>query len=149
MSGQLVLDYLAQTIPGILDRGTCMVDGRDVAQTAINAVERGKSGDRYIVAGQYLSLENLFKTLEKVTNIPCPQRRFPYTMTLIYAWVADIYARLMETKSVLPLEGIRTLHLKRQVTSAKAISQLGATFRPLEQTLQDVVDWYHQNPIKP
>lgn len=148
-SGQLVLDYLARKIPGILDGGTCMVDARDVAQAAINAVEKGKSGDRYIVAGQYWSLENLFKTLEKVTGIPCPQRRFPYNMTLIYAWVADIYARLMETKSVLPLEGIRTMHLKRQVTSAKAISQLGATFRPLEQTLQDVVDWYHQNPIKP
>lgn len=148
-SGQLVLDYLAQKIPGILDGGTCMVDARDVAQAAINAVERGISGDRYVVAGQYLSLENLFKTLEKVTNIPCPERRLPYTITLIYAWVADFYARLTGTKSLLPLEGIRTMHLKRQVTSAKAISQLGATFRPLEQTLQDVVDWYHQNPIKP
>ncbi len=147
-SGQLMLDYLAQKIPGILDGGTCMVDARDVAQAAINTVEKGISGDRYIVAGQYLSLENLFQTLEKVTGIPCPQRRFPYQVTLVYAWITGIYARLTGTKSVLPLEGIRTMHLKRQVTSAKAISQLGATFRPLEQTLRDVVDWYHQNPIK-
>jgi dihydroflavonol-4-reductase len=147
--GQLVLDYyLAQKIPGILDGGTCMVDARDVGQAAINAVERGISGDRYIVAGQYLSLENLFQVLEKVTGIPCPQHRLPYTITLVYAWIADIYARLTGTKPVIPLEGIRTMHLKRQVTSAKAISQLGATFRPLEQTLKDVVDWYHQNPIK-
>ena len=147
--GQLVLDYLAQKIPGILDGGTCMVDARDVAQVAINAVERGISGDRYIVAGQYLSIGNLLQVLEKVTGIPSPQRRIPYTITLVYAWIADIYARLTGTKPVIPLEGIRTLHLKRQVTSAKAISQLGATFRPLEQTLKDVVDWYHQNPIKP
>lgn len=146
--GQLVLDYLAQKIPGILDGGSCMVDARDVSQAAINAVERGISGDRYIVAGQYLSLENLFQILDKVTGIPCPQRRIPYTITLIYAWIADIYARLTGTKPVIPLEGIRTMHLKRQVTSAKAISQLGATFRPLEQTLRDVVNWYHQNPIK-
>ncbi len=143
-SGQLVLDYLAQKIPGILDGGTCMVDARDVAQAAINAVEKGKSGDRYIVAGQYLSMEDLFKTLEKVTSIPCPQRRFPYQMTVVYAWLADIYARLTKTKSVLPLEGIRTMHLKRQVTSAKAIAQLAASFRPLEETLHDVVDWYRR-----
>lgn len=146
--GQLVLDYLAQKIPVILDGGSCMVDARDVAQVAINAVERGISGDRYIVAGQYLSIGNLFQVLEKVTGIPSPQHRIPYTITLVYAWIADIYARLTGTKPVIPLEGIRTMHLKRQVTSAKAISQLGATFRPLEQTLEDVVDWYHQNPIK-
>jgi len=40
------------------------------------------------------------------------------------------------------------MHLKTEVTSAKAIYQLGATFRPLEQTLKDVVNWYYQNPIK-
>ncbi len=147
--GQLVLNYLAQKIPGILDGGTCMVDARDVAQAAINAVEKGISGDRYIVAGQYSSLENLLQVLEKFTGIPCPQRRLPYTITLVYAWVADIYARLTGTKSVLPLEGIRTMHLKRQVTSAKAISQLGATFRPLEQTLGDVVDWYQNQNFRP
>jgi len=83
--GQLVLNYLAQKIPGILDGGGCMVDARDVAQAAINAVEKGISGDRYIVAGQYSSMENLFQLLEKVTGIPCLQPRLPYTMTLVYA----------------------------------------------------------------
>lgn len=45
-AGQLVLDYLNQKMPGILDGGTCVVDARDVAQAMINAVERGKSGER-------------------------------------------------------------------------------------------------------
>lgn len=143
--GQLVLDYLAQKIPGILDGGTCMVDARDVAQAAINAVEKGKSGDRYIVAGRYCSMEELFKSLEKVTGVPCPQRRIPYQATLVYAWLADMYARLTGAKSVLPLEGIRTMHRKRQVTSAKAIAELAASFRPLDETLRDVVDWYRQH----
>ncbi|KJH70458.1 SDR family oxidoreductase [Aliterella atlantica] len=141
-SGKLVLDYLAQKIPGIIDGGACMVDARDVAQAAINAVEKGKSGDRYIVAGQYLSMENLFKSLEKVTGVACPQRRIPYQATLVYAWLADMYARLTGAKSVLPLEGVRTMHRKRQVTSAKAIAELAASFRPLDETLGDVVNWY-------
>lgn len=45
-ASQLVLDYLNQKMPGILDGGTCVVDARDVAQAMINAVERGKSGER-------------------------------------------------------------------------------------------------------
>lgn len=146
--GQLVLNYLNQKMPGILDGGTCMVDARDVAQVMINAVQQGKSGDRYITAGQYFTIEELFKTLEQVSGIPSPQRRFPYNLTVILAWVFDNYARLTKAKSVLPLDGIRTLHLKTQVTSARAIEELGATFRPLEETLHDVVDWYRKHNIE-
>jgi dihydroflavonol-4-reductase len=143
--GQLVLDYLQQKIPGILDGGTCMVDARDVAQAMTNAVEYGQSGDRYITAGQYFTLEQLFKSLEKVSGVPSPKRRISYNVSLILAWFSDMYARLTGAKSMLPLDGIRIMHLKTQVTSAKAIGELKVTFRPLEETLHDVVDWFRKH----
>ncbi|WP_017315557.1 SDR family oxidoreductase [Mastigocladopsis repens] len=144
-AGQLVLDYLNQKMPGILDGGTCVVDARDVAQAMINAVEYGKSGKRYITAGQFCNFETLFQTLEKVSAIPSPKRRIPYILTLIVAWFSDNYARLTNNRSMLPLDGIRIMHLKRQVSSAKAIKELGASFRPLEKTLDDVVEWYRKH----
>ncbi|BAY09800.1 SDR family oxidoreductase [Calothrix sp. NIES-2098] len=143
-SGQLVLDYYQQKIPGILDGGACMVDARDVAQAMINAVERGKNGDRYIIAGRYYTLENLFHTLTKITGIPAPKLRLPYNLTVILARISDSYARFTSTKSVMPLEGIRMLHERIQLDSAKAIKELGASFRSLEDTLHDVVDWYQK-----
>ncbi|OUL31408.1 hypothetical protein [Nostoc sp. 106C] len=101
-----------------------MVDARDVAQAMINAVERGKNGDRYITAGQYYTLENLFQTLERISGIPAPKLRIPYNLTVILAWFSDNYARLTRTKSVIPLEGIRIMHEKIQLDSAKAIKEL-------------------------
>ncbi len=146
-SGQLVLDYCQQKIPGILDGGACIVDARDVAQAMINAVERGKNGDRYIVAGQYYTLENLFQTLAKITAIPVPKLRLPYNLTVILAWLSDSYARFSNTKSVIPLEGIRMMHEKIQLDSAKATKELGVSFRPLEATLGDVVAWYQKSEV--
>ena len=127
---------------------TCMVDARDVAQAMINAVEHGKSGERYITAGQYFTLENLFQILEKVSSVPSPKRRIPYIATLIYAWVSDKYGLLTGSKSMLPLHGVRLMHLKRQVSSAKAIKELGVSFRPLDETLGDVVEWYRSSRLR-
>ncbi|MBN3946476.1 MAG: hypothetical protein HWQ38_08265 [Nostoc sp. NMS7] len=146
-SGQLVLGYFDQKIPGILDGGACIVDARDVAQAMINALEKGKSGDRYITAGQYFILENLLHTLTKISGVATPQRRIPYNLTVVLAWFSDNYARLTGTKSVIPIEGIRIMHEKIQLSSAKAIQELGINFRPLEETLHDVVEWYEKNGI--
>ncbi|WP_256973479.1 hypothetical protein [Nostoc sp. T09] len=137
----------SRLFPGILDGGACMVDARDVAQAMINAVERGKNGDRYITAGQYYTLENLFQTLERISGIPAPKLRIPYNLTVILAWFSDNYARLTSKKSVIPLEGICIMHEKNQLDSAKAIKELGVTFRPLEETLTDVVDWYQKTVV--
>ena len=40
------------------------------------------------------------------------------------------------------LESIRTSHLKRRVSSAKALRELAWTFRPFEETLRDEIAWY-------
>lgn len=141
-AGQLVLDFVNRKMPGILDGGTCIVDARDVAQAMINAVERGSSCERYITAGQFYTLEQLFHKLEQVSDTPSPKFRIPYKLSLLLAWFSDAYAKLANTKSMLPLDGIRLMYRKRKVSSAKAIKELGVTFRPLETTLKDVIEWY-------
>ena len=45
----------------------------------------------------------------------------------------------------MPLEGVKTLLPKHTVSSAKAIRELGASFRPIEETLRDTVQWYADN----
>jgi dihydroflavonol-4-reductase len=62
-SGRLVLDFLAGKLPGIIEGGSTVVDARDVAQAMVAAVERGQSGRRYIVAGEFQSIENIVHTL--------------------------------------------------------------------------------------
>ncbi len=141
-SGQLVLDFINQKLPGIVDGGIGAVDARDVVQAMINAVEKGKSGERYIVGGKYFSLEDVVKTLEKITMIPAPGRRIPYAVTMIYAYFSEIYGKLTGRQILVSLNAIRNLHEKFQWNSDKAIRELGVDFRPLEETLEDEIEWY-------
>jgi dihydroflavonol-4-reductase len=43
------------------------------------------------------------------------------------------------------VEGIKTIHAKKAVDSAKAVRELAATFRPFEETVQDEVEWFRVN----
>jgi dihydroflavonol-4-reductase len=142
-NGRLVLDFLQRKIPVILDGGNCVVDARDVAQAMVQAaVQDMPSGERYIVGGDYYSLEELMRSLAKITGISGPKQHLPYSISLIYAWFAETYARLTNGSTLLSLEGLRTMHAKSRVDSSKAVRELGVTFRPLENTLQDEVSWF-------
>ena len=144
-TGSLVLNFLDRKLPGVVDGGLVAVDARDVAQAMLTAVEKGKSGERYIVGTYYVEIADVMKTLEKVSGIPSPTRRIPYTVSLVYAFVLELIGRLTHRPILVSLENVRVLHLKRSVTADKAVRELGAKFRSIEDTLRDEVAWYRDN----
>jgi dihydroflavonol-4-reductase len=146
-AGRLALDFLARRIPGIPDGGTCVVDARDVAAAMVAALERGRSGERYIVGGVYRSSEDVLRGLADVTGIPAPRVKIPHAVALAYAWCAELFGRLTGREVLLTREAVRTLHAKIAIDSTKAARELGVRFRPIDETLRDVVEWYRANPL--
>jgi dihydroflavonol-4-reductase len=143
-SGLLVRDYLARKIPGIIPGGANVVDARDVASGMIQSVEKGRTGERYILGGQLVSLEEILLTLESVTGIPSPRWRIPYSAAVVAAWLSQTVASLRGGPALLTLSGIRTMKesMRHPLSSAKAERELGVVFRPLSETLRDEVNWY-------
>ncbi len=148
-SGRLVLDLLDRKLPAIPPGGAAIVDVRDVAQAMINAVARGRRGERYIVSGRYSSLANVAQTVERVAGVQATKLRLPYPVAITYAFIAQTYARLTGTSTLVTVNGIRTMHDHIEVSSAKAERELGATFRPLEDTLRDEVAWFRAQCATP
>ncbi len=141
-AGQLAQDFLARKVPGIVDGGTNVVDARDVAKAMIVAAERGRHKEKYIIGGRYCSMEDILEGLERVTGIPAPKMHLPHAVVMTYAGVLELYGRITGKEVLATREGVRLLHAKHTVTSAKAERELGATFRPLDETLRDTVVWY-------
>ena len=141
-AGKLVLDFLNRKLPGVVDGGSSIVDVRDVAQATIAAADRGKSGERYIVGGYYFDFADILATLERVTGVPAPTRKIPYALSLAVAAASQTWASVTGGTALVTLAGVRTIHAKGEVTSAKAIRELGANFRPFEETVRDEVQWF-------
>src|SRR5260370_35855225 len=140
-SGKLLLDFLKQELPGVVDGGSSIVDARDVTLATIAAADRGLSGERYIVGGKYFDFAAVLATLERVTGVPAPTRKIPYALSLAVGAASQTWARLTGGKALVTVAGVRTIHGKNEGDSSKAIHELSAVFRPLERTVRDEGQW--------
>lgn len=141
-AGQLALDFMNRKLPGIVEGCINVVDARDVAHSMINATERGRSGERYIVSNRPATIEELMSMLAAASGVAGPRTRNSYRMAVLAAYASEALARMRGTDTLMTVEGIRTLQDRATLSSAKAVRELGTTFRPLEETVRDVVAWY-------
>jgi len=146
-SGQMVLDFLARKLPAIPPGHASVVDARDVAAAVLQAAERGRPGERYIVAGRPATLLEISQTLERLSGIPAPRLRVPYTAMLGFAYVSKLVSRLTGAPALVTPEALKTLQEDYDVSSAKAMRELGVTFRPLEETLRDEIAWFRARSV--
>lgn len=151
-SGQFVLDYMNRKLPGRVPGTFSVVDARDVAAVHISAMEKGRSGERYLAAGRHLAMDSLMPMLQQVTGVPAPARRVPLAMLRIIAEIYEVYASLSGKPILLSRATVKLMAKEEDRThfdSSKSVKELGASFRPLESTLADVVAWYRNNGYLP
>lgn len=142
-SGQLILDFLNRRIPVSFAGYGAPVDARDVARAMVSAATRGRSGERYIVGGDAtIRFDQLFALLEELSGVPAPRLRLPYGAILAAAHLSEAASRVTGRPASMPVEGIKTLREPHPLTSAKAVRELGATFRPFRATLRDELAWF-------
>ncbi|MBE9205970.1 NAD-dependent epimerase/dehydratase family protein [Nostoc sp. LEGE 06077] len=141
-TGDIILRFLRREMPFYLDTGLNFIDVRDVAWGHLLALHKGKSGDRYILGHQNLSLKQLLEQLAEITNLPAPQHTIPAWIPLSAAWIDEtILAPLGKTPSV-PIDGVRMAQQHMYYDASKAVRELGLPQSPLKAALKDAVDWF-------
>jgi dihydroflavonol-4-reductase len=66
-------------------------------------------------------------------------------LVLLIAHTTEFFARLTHTRPMMPVEGIKAMQAKTGADSSKAVREFGLSFRPIEETLRDTVDWFRTN----
>ncbi len=144
-TGDIILRFLRRQMPAYVDTGLNFIDVRDVATGHLLALQKGKSGDRYILGNQNLTLKQLLEQLAQITNLSAPQTSIPAWIPLTVAWIDEkILAPLGKTPSV-PIDGVRMAQQPMYYDASKAIRELGLPQSPLNVALKDAVDWFMSN----
>jgi len=108
--------------------GLNVVDVRDVARGHALALEHGEPGQRYLLGGVDLRLEDLFAVVARLAGRPRPCLRVPYAVAEMAA-VAGIANR----------DEVRLARLPMYFSSEKARSTLGYEPGPVEPALARAV----------
>jgi nucleoside-diphosphate-sugar epimerase len=111
----------------------------DIAEGHVLAMQTGRAGETYVLAGEAITYKQLFEMCEQLTGIPAAKLWLP-------GWAAGALSapvRLLEAVGIqgaFPSEGLAALNdYTYWATAQKAQQQLGWKRRPLDETLREVL----------
>jgi dihydroflavonol-4-reductase len=149
-TGRMVLEAARGRFPAYVDTGLNLVHVDDVAEGHLLAFERGRLGERYILGGDNLSLNDMLAVIASLTGRRAPRWRLPAGALLPIALLAEAVARLSGGREPLvTADGVRMARKPMYFTSAKAERELGYRSRPAVEGLRDAIAWYRSRGCLP
>ena len=140
--------FLTQMVPQC-SSGLQIIDARDLAIAHRLLIERGvlanRTQARYLIGGHFCSWPEMGRLIDQAMG----KRMFKFWMP--DSWWFFFGKLLDQLKKIVPVDFPLTEEVAYLVTcwtpasSAKAQAELGLTFRPVEQTLQDTIAWMYRS----
>jgi dihydroflavonol-4-reductase len=122
------------------------VDVRDVAAGAIAALERGRAGEAYILAGHWNTNLALSKIASRITGNPVPDAPIPmWFLRALHA--AGPLLSLLGQRPPVTKEALDALTANPVMSHAKATAELGYQPRPVEDTIAAIYTWLKDEDI--
>ena len=141
----LMLKYfLKRRVQIYLDFIMNLVDVRDVAMGLLLAMERGQTGQRYILGGENISLKKLLAIVgvisgRRAVRIPIPAV-VAQTTAAVFEFIAD---HVTHTPPAGTVEGVRIASRSQALSIEKARRELGYAPRPIGGALEEAVRGSH------
>ena len=145
-TGRIILDFLKRKFPAYVDTGLNLVDVTECARGHVAALERGKSGERYILGGENLTLKQILDKLGAITGLSSPSVKLPYFFAFAAAAVDEtITGRILHREPRATIDAVRMGRKKMFASSAKSERDLGWKLVPAENALRRAVEWFRGN----
>ena len=142
-TGRIVLNFLKKKFPAYVDTGLNLVDATECARGHVMALEKGRSGQRYILGGENLTLKQILDKLAVITGLPSPTVEVPHFVALGAAVVDELWTgRILGREPRATIDAVRMGRKKMFVASTKAERELGWQMVPVDAALGRAADWF-------
>jgi dihydroflavonol-4-reductase len=143
-TGRIIVEAALGKIPAFVDTGLNLVHVDDVAAGHVLALEKGRIGERYILGGENLPLQQMLADIAALTGRKPPTISLPRWPLYPLALGAEAVAKLTKREPFVTVDGLKMAKNKMYFTSAKAERELGYRARPYREGLRDALDWFRQ-----
>ena len=137
-STDVVADHLARRHAFVPSGGISIVDVRDVAETALAALDRGEVGERYLLGSLNCSFSTFFRVLESCSGVAPPAFTAPRRTAVFGARLIERLAGAGRARAITPAKADMASHFW-YVDSSKAARDLGFAPRRPEETIRDTI----------
>jgi dihydroflavonol-4-reductase len=141
-TGRIVVEAASGRMPAYVETGLNLVHVDDVADGHVAALKNGRTGERYILGGQDMTLGQMLTEIAHLAGKHPPSLKLPRSLIYPIAYGAEAVARLTGREPFATVDGLRMAKYKMFFSSAKAESELGYRARPAADALADAFHWF-------
>lgn len=134
--------FLERSIPAIPAGGMAFVDARDAALGMLQAFERGRAGERYLLNGKNMTIAAFFQRLERISGVKAPLLRMPSSRPLALG-LNQVFAKAVEAiGGRVPVDevSVEMAQYFWYCSADKAERELGFSARDAGETIADTID---------
>src|SRR6201981_2638206 len=140
------VDFRKKKFPAYVDTGLNLVDATECARGHVAALEKGRSGERYILGGENLTLKQILDKLAAITGLPSPRVKVPYIVALATGVVDEVVTgHILGREPRATIDAVRMGRKKMFVSAGKAERELGWKVVGVDAALRRAVDWFQAN----
>jgi len=138
---RLIQQVGAGRLPGIPPGCGSFADVRQVARAHIEAVERGRSGENYLLGGEGHGFAEVVAAIAERLEVEVRAKRVPAFVLRGMARIQDLTARVSGKRPDLTPEEASFVCARQLCDSSKATEELGYRITPFDQLLDDTIVW--------
>jgi dihydroflavonol-4-reductase len=143
-TGRIIVQAANGGIPAFVDTGLNLVHVDDVAAGHLLALEKGKTGDCYILGGEDVRLKDMLGIIAPLAGRRPPKVQLPRGPLYPLAAGAEFVARFTGKEPMLTVDALNMSKYHMFFSSEKARRELGFTARPYARALEDAVTWFRE-----
>jgi nucleoside-diphosphate-sugar epimerase len=147
--GRVLIDFAHGKLRAYIPGGFEFVSTHDIVQGHVLAMEKGRSGQNYIISTAYASVDELMDMFKDVTGLPLPKFKLPPLLMAALAEVADKtwYRAFPNLPRRFTPAAVRLLRMRRRADHSKAKQELGFQPTGLHQAVVDAYEHFVQRGV--
>lgn len=135
--GQALLGMYREEMLANVAGGFNWVHSEDVADMLIAALNKGKTGEAYLIAGHWVSCKDMASMVAKITGSKAPKFTCPIWLARITLPIQALIWHIQNKPPLYTEESLRMLDSFLDIDDSKAREQLGHAPRSVESAIYD------------
>lgn len=144
-STKIVLEFMSKKFPYTPSGGVNFVDARDAATAFMNALDKGRHNERYLLGAVNWTVQEFFGRLERLSGVSAPMISVPKSVAVFGSNLISNLYKSFDKAAPFEASEVEMGEYFWYFDSSKAEEELGFTTRDPQETLQDTIKYLREN----
>jgi dihydroflavonol-4-reductase len=143
--GELLKLTVERKMPVYWNTKMSVVGIKDAAEALLLAEQRGRVGERYIIADRMMDIAEATSKTAAFAGVKPPRVEVPLSLVTASTWIAEKIMHALNKDTVLTMSSILLSQIMGDYDNSKARTELGWQPRPMDESLKEAAAWFKEN----